>query len=179
MTLRGGLLFQGRVTHNKRMAQLLIASTCCTPNTPRRHHQRERGCSVRRVARDAGQVCGPQVGVSCCLANGVPVLGTGALARPPCLQCWQRLMLASAQASIKRLKPKPAPPVAPLHLHSHALAAAAQAAGRFKDEIVPVQTVLKDPKTGAQNCEMSRGKSGIVPVLQTVLRDPKTGEDPL
>lgn len=31
---------------------------------------------------------------------------------------------------------------------SHALAAAAQAAGRFRDEIVPVQTVLKDPKTG-------------------------------
>ena len=31
---------------------------------------------------------------------------------------------------------------------SHALAAAAQAAGRFREEIVPVATVLKDPKTG-------------------------------
>ncbi|GAB4821728.1 hypothetical protein N2152v2_008774 [Parachlorella kessleri] len=33
---------------------------------------------------------------------------------------------------------------------SHAKAAAAQAAGRFKDEIVPVETVLKDPKTGEE-----------------------------
>jgi acetyl-CoA acyltransferase 1 len=31
---------------------------------------------------------------------------------------------------------------------SHRLAAAAQAAGKFKAEIVPVATVLKDPKTG-------------------------------
>ena len=31
---------------------------------------------------------------------------------------------------------------------SHAKAAAAQAAGKFRDEIVPVETVLKDPKTG-------------------------------
>ena len=27
---------------------------------------------------------------------------------------------------------------------------AAQAAGKFREEIVPVQTVLKDPKTGAR-----------------------------
>ena len=32
---------------------------------------------------------------------------------------------------------------------SHALAAAAAAAGKFREEIVPVATVLKDPKTGA------------------------------
>lgn len=31
---------------------------------------------------------------------------------------------------------------------SHRLAAAAQAAGKFKAEIVPVATVLKDAKTG-------------------------------
>ena len=31
---------------------------------------------------------------------------------------------------------------------SHALAAAAAAAGKFREEIVPVATVLKDPKTG-------------------------------
>ena len=31
---------------------------------------------------------------------------------------------------------------------SHAKAAAAQRAGKFKEEIVPVPTVLKDPKTG-------------------------------
>jgi hypothetical protein len=36
---------------------------------------------------------------------------------------------------------------------SHALAAAAQAAGRFRDEIVPVETVLKDPKTGECGAE--------------------------
>lgn len=33
---------------------------------------------------------------------------------------------------------------------SHAKAAAAQAAGRFRDEIVPVETKLKDPKTGEE-----------------------------
>ena len=40
------------------------------------------------------------------------------------------------------------PPNPPTPARSHALAAAAQAAGKFRDEIVPVQTVLKDPKTG-------------------------------
>lgn len=35
---------------------------------------------------------------------------------------------------------------------SHRLAAAAQAAGKFRDEIVPVATVLKDPKTGEWRC---------------------------
>lgn len=33
---------------------------------------------------------------------------------------------------------------------SHARAAAAQASGRFNDEIIPVETVWKDPKTGAE-----------------------------
>ncbi len=33
---------------------------------------------------------------------------------------------------------------------SHARAAAATASGRFKDEIVPVHTVWKDPKTGEE-----------------------------
>jgi len=35
-------------------------------------------------------------------------------------------------------------------VRSHAKAAAAQAAGRFRDEIVPVQTVLRDPKTKSE-----------------------------
>jgi acetyl-CoA acyltransferase 1 len=35
-------------------------------------------------------------------------------------------------------------------VRSHAKAAAAQAAGRFRDEIVPVATVLRDPKSGAE-----------------------------
>lgn len=34
--------------------------------------------------------------------------------------------------------------------NSHRKAAAAAAAGRFKDEIVPVATVVKDPKTGEE-----------------------------
>lgn len=35
-------------------------------------------------------------------------------------------------------------------MSSHKKAAAAQAAGRFKDEIVPVKTKVKDPKTGSE-----------------------------
>ncbi|KAI7840879.1 hypothetical protein COHA_005409 [Chlorella ohadii] len=46
---------------------------------------------------------------------------------------------------------------------SHALAAAAQAAGRFKDEIVPVQTVLKDPKTGEERRVVIDADDGIRP----------------
>ncbi len=41
---------------------------------------------------------------------------------------------------------------------SHAKAAAAQAAGRFREEIVPVETILKDPKTGGW--VGGRGRSG-------------------
>lgn len=46
---------------------------------------------------------------------------------------------------------------------SHALAAAAQAAGKFRDEIVPVQTVLKDPKTGEERRVTIDADDGIRP----------------
>ena len=35
-------------------------------------------------------------------------------------------------------------------MRSHRKAAAAKAAGKFKDEIVPVSTKVKDPKTGVE-----------------------------
>jgi acetyl-CoA acetyltransferase len=44
---------------------------------------------------------------------------------------------------------------------SHALAAAAQAAGKFRDEIVPVPTVLKDPKTGEERRVVIDADDGI------------------
>ena len=44
---------------------------------------------------------------------------------------------------------------------SHAKAAAAQAAGKFKDEIVPVPTVLKDPKTGEERRVVIDADDGI------------------
>ncbi len=43
---------------------------------------------------------------------------------------------------------------------SHRKAAAAAAAGRFKDEIVPVATTVKDPKSGAE--QQVRGGAGAV-----------------
>ncbi|EFN53218.1 hypothetical protein CHLNCDRAFT_25846 [Chlorella variabilis] len=46
---------------------------------------------------------------------------------------------------------------------SHALAAAAQAAGKFRDEIVPVATVLKDPKTGEERRVVIDQDDGIRP----------------
>lgn len=44
---------------------------------------------------------------------------------------------------------------------SHRLAAAAQAAGKFKAEIVPVATVLKDPKTGEEKRVVIDADDGI------------------
>ncbi|KAL4423207.1 hypothetical protein ABPG77_000340 [Micractinium sp. CCAP 211/92] len=46
---------------------------------------------------------------------------------------------------------------------SHRLAAAAQAAGKFRDEIVPVATVLKDPKTGEEKRVVIDQDDGIRP----------------
>ncbi|PSC76644.1 3-ketoacyl-thiolase peroxisomal [Micractinium conductrix] len=46
---------------------------------------------------------------------------------------------------------------------SHRLAAAAQAAGRFRDEIVPVPTALKDPKTGEEKRVVIDQDDGIRP----------------
>eukprot|EP00887_Chlorella_sp_A99_P006474 scaffold3.g6474.t1 len=44
---------------------------------------------------------------------------------------------------------------------SHAKAAAAQRAGKFRDEIVPVKTVLKDPKTGEERQVVIDADDGI------------------
>ncbi|KAI8464746.1 MAG: Thiolase, N-terminal domain-containing protein [Monoraphidium minutum] len=44
---------------------------------------------------------------------------------------------------------------------SHRKAAAAQAAGKFKDEIVPVSTKVKDPKTGAETPLLVSADDGI------------------
>jgi len=44
---------------------------------------------------------------------------------------------------------------------SHAKAAAAQAQGKFKDEIVPVHTILKDPKTGEEKRVVISEDDGI------------------
>lgn len=46
---------------------------------------------------------------------------------------------------------------------SHAKAAAARAAGKFKNEIVPVETVLKDPKTGEVRRVVISEDDGIRP----------------
>ncbi|KAF8065777.1 PED1 [Scenedesmus sp. PABB004] len=46
---------------------------------------------------------------------------------------------------------------------SHRKAAAAQAAGRFRDEIVPVATKVKDPKTGAEQRVTVTADDGIRP----------------
>lgn len=46
---------------------------------------------------------------------------------------------------------------------SHKKAAAARAAGKFKDEIVPVATVLKDPKTGEEKRVVISEDDGIRP----------------
>lgn len=46
---------------------------------------------------------------------------------------------------------------------SHAKAAAAQAAGKFRDEIVPVDTILKDPKTGEEKRVVIEADDGIRP----------------
>jgi acetyl-CoA acyltransferase 1 len=46
---------------------------------------------------------------------------------------------------------------------SHAKAAAAQAAGKFREEIVPVATVLKDPKTGEEKRVVIDADDGIRP----------------
>lgn len=46
---------------------------------------------------------------------------------------------------------------------SHKKAAAARAAGKFKDEIVPVQTIVKDPKTGEEMPALIREDDGIRP----------------
>ncbi|KAL4458860.1 hypothetical protein ABPG75_013725 [Micractinium tetrahymenae] len=46
---------------------------------------------------------------------------------------------------------------------SHRLAAAAQAAGKFRDEIVPVATALKDPKTGEEKRVVIDQDDGIRP----------------
>jgi acetyl-CoA acyltransferase 1 len=46
---------------------------------------------------------------------------------------------------------------------SHAKAAAAQAGGKFKDEIVPVETVQKDPKTGEERRVVIDQDDGIRP----------------
>ena len=46
---------------------------------------------------------------------------------------------------------------------SHAKAAAARAAGKFKDEIVPVHTILKDPKTGEEKRVVIAEDDGIRP----------------
>jgi len=46
---------------------------------------------------------------------------------------------------------------------SHKKAAAARAAGKFKDEIVPVQTVLKDPKSGEEKSVLIQEDDGIRP----------------
>lgn len=46
---------------------------------------------------------------------------------------------------------------------SHAKAAAAQAAGKFKEEIVPVDTILKDPKTGEEKKVVIDADDGIRP----------------
>lgn len=46
---------------------------------------------------------------------------------------------------------------------SHAKAAAARASGKFKDEIVPVDTILKDPKTGEEKRVTIDQDDGIRP----------------
>lgn len=46
---------------------------------------------------------------------------------------------------------------------SHNKAAAAQAAGKFKEEIVPVSTKLKDPKTGEEKAVVIDADDGIRP----------------
>lgn len=46
---------------------------------------------------------------------------------------------------------------------SHAKAAAAQAAGKFREEIVPVRTILKDPKTGEEKRAIIDADDGIRP----------------
>ena len=46
---------------------------------------------------------------------------------------------------------------------SHARAAAATASGRFKDEIVPVHTVWKDPKTGEEKKLVVDKDDGVRP----------------
>lgn len=46
-------------------------------------------------------------------------------------------------------------------VHSHAKAAAARGSGKFRDEIVPVSTVLRDPKTGAEQKVVISEDDGI------------------
>jgi acetyl-CoA acyltransferase 1 len=50
-----------------------------------------------------------------------------------------------------------------LAVRSHARAAAAPAAGRFKDEIVPVETTIKDPKSGEETRIVVSEDDGIRP----------------
>jgi len=50
-----------------------------------------------------------------------------------------------------------------LAVRSHARAAAARASGRFKDEIVPVETMIKDPKTGEEKRIVVSEDDGIRP----------------
>ncbi len=50
-----------------------------------------------------------------------------------------------------------------LAARSHARAAAAQAAGRFRDEIVPVKTKIVDPKTEEENAIVVSDDDGIRP----------------
>ncbi len=76
------------------------------------------------------------------------------------------MMASPSQPGARTLKALPLAP--PLPLRSHALAAAAQAAGKFKDEIVPVQTVLKDPKTGEGLCHSLVRSAGLPATQQNV-----------
>lgn len=71
------------------------------------------------------------------IAHGPAALSASHLANPPCLH-------------------RPGPQDA-FAARSHRLAAAAQAAGKFRDEIVPVATVLKDPKSGERRMQQQRG----------------------
>ena len=50
-----------------------------------------------------------------------------------------------------------------LAVRSHARAAAARASGRFKDEIVPVETMIKDPKSGEEKRIVVSEDDGIRP----------------
>ncbi len=50
-----------------------------------------------------------------------------------------------------------------LAVRSHARAAAARSSGRFKDEIVPVETMIKDPKTGEEKRIVVSEDDGIRP----------------
>ena len=54
-----------------------------------------------------------------------------------------------------------------LAVRSHARAAAARASGRFKDEIVPVETTVKDPKTGEEMRVVVSEDDGIRPGVTT------------